>query len=468
MTIGHSLKLLFSFMLLSWFYSGCGPKEQPSPSSPADTSKMDTSKVVIAADTAWPRLVTDMVIYEVNMRAQGAAGTFASFLPQLDSIKSLGANVLWFMPLHPIGQLRSVGQLGSPYAVRDYKAVSAEYGTMAEFKELVNQAHKRKMCVVMDWVGNHTAWDNSWIGQHPDWYTQNAAGQIQIPAGTNWQDVADLNYGNAAMRLAMIDAMKFWLTEADVDGFRCDAADLMPFDFFAQMLESLKQVPSPRPRVWLAEGERADHITAGFQMVYAWYFYTATKDIIGGTAPASNIFISHRGEYSNMGTTGQRLRFTTNHDITAWEDTPPVFYGGLGGAMAASAAAICLGGVPLIYNGQEVGCPTKLPLFSKSTIDWAANPAMRQFYKGLLRARKAHPALRQGSLQAYPNTDVIAFTRTAGTDKALVLINARNRPINYTLPTEIANTVWKAQGGQRDSLGTQMTLRQHEVTLLFK
>ncbi len=171
---------------------------------------------------------SDVVIYEVNMRAFSAEGNFKGVEARLDSIKALNVNVLWLMPIHSVGVLKSVGGMGSPYLVKDYKAVGAEYGTLADLQNLVIEAHRRNMAVIIDWVANHTSWDNAWITAHPEWYTKDASGNITIPAGTNWADVADLNFSNADMREAMIDAMKYWILIANIDGFRCDYADGVP------------------------------------------------------------------------------------------------------------------------------------------------------------------------------------------------------------------------------------------------
>ncbi len=186
----------------------------------------------------------NVVMYEVNLRAFSQTGDLAGVTARLDQIQSLGANVLWLMPIHPIGQDRSVGQLGSPYSVRDYGAVSSEYGSLSDLKTLVGAAHNRGMSVLMDWVANDTAWDNPWITAHPDWYTHNAQGQIISPAGTNWLDVADLDYSNTNMRAAMISQMQYWVTNAGIDGYRADAADFVPFDFWQQAIPAVRGVTS--------------------------------------------------------------------------------------------------------------------------------------------------------------------------------------------------------------------------------
>jgi glycosidase len=189
-------------------------------------------------------------------------------------VKALGINAIWIMPIYPIGNLNS---FGSPYCIKNYEEVNPDLGTMNDLKTLVTEAHNRKIAVMLDWVANHTSWDAEWI-VHKSWYTQNASGNIISPPGTTWNDVADLNYSNDTMRQAMIDAMEFWITNADIDGFRCDAADYVPFDFWKQAIDSLHHA-TDKNLILLAEGSRADHFTAGFQMNFSWDFLSVLKNV---------------------------------------------------------------------------------------------------------------------------------------------------------------------------------------------
>ena len=220
-----------------------------------------------AAEVAALPAVEDVVMYQVNPRVFAPEKSFKAVERRLDSIQTLGINVVWFMPINEVGQEKSVN---SPYCVKDYKGVNPEFGTLDEFKALVATCHQKGMNVIIDWVANHTSWDNAWIA-NKEWYTQDEAGNIIFPAGTGWKDVADLNFDNQEMRLAMIEAMKFWVTEIGIDGFRCDAADFVPFDFWKQALDSLRAIPE-RSLLMLAEGKRRDHFDAGFDMNYSWDF----------------------------------------------------------------------------------------------------------------------------------------------------------------------------------------------------
>jgi glycosidase len=417
-----------SYFLLSLFVALWGCKSDPAP-APAPGVTPNPSVV-----TFTPPVAAEAVYYEVNLRALQPTPTFAGVTARLDSIKSLGANVLWLMPIHPIGLARRIPPLGSPYSVQNYTAVNPEFGTLADFRALVDAAHARGIAVVLDWVANHTAWDNPWLIAHPDWYTKDGAGNIVIPAGTNWQDVADLDYRSQPMRLEMIKALKYWVTETKVDGFRCDAADFVPADFWRQALDSLKRIPN-RSLLFLAEGARSDHYAAGFQQTYGWDYYAQLKRIFGSEqAAAPTLFSAHDNELRGLPVGARKLRFTTNHDETAWDATPITLFGGTQGALAASVITVGMGQTPLIYNGQEVGCPIKLPLFDRSRINWLANSELLKAYRKLLRLYRASPALQSGNLARYTHPDVLAFTRKQGADEIFIVVNVRNRSVTYSLP----------------------------------
>jgi glycosidase len=410
--------------------------------------------------------VEDMVFYEINLRAFSAAGNFQGVEDRLDSIKALGVNVIWLMPIHPIGQVNSVGELGSPYSVKNYQEVSPEYGSLDDLKRLVAQAHGRGMAVVLDWVANHTAWDHPWISAHPEWYTRDGNGNILIPAGTNWQDVADLNFSNADMRLEMIKSMQYWILNANVDGFRCDAADLVPFSFWQQAIDSLENMPG-RNLILLAEGARADHFAAGFQLNFGWDFYNTSKNVFRNNASATNYWTTNTTEYNSVPAGAEKLRFTTNHDESAWDASPIALFGGQKGAMSAFVITAYLDGVPLIYAGQEVGRANTTPFFSKSPINWTANPAYLAEYKQVMAFRQSSDAIRKGQTEAFPNGDVVVFKKKLGTEEVLVVANPRNAVITYTLPSALANTDWKDALTQADvSLGTQVVLGAYAYLIL--
>ncbi len=405
----------------------------------------------------------DIVMYEVNLRAFSTGGNLQGVIARLDELKALGVNVIWLMPIHPIGTIRSVN---SPYSVKDFKAVSSEYGNLADLRKLTDEAHARGMAIMLDWVANHTAWDHAWIS-NKSWYTQDANGNIIHPAGTNWQDVADLNFSNADMRQAMIDAMKYWVLEANVDGYRCDYADGVPFDFWKAAIDTLRAVPG-RKIVMLAEGDRDDHFSAGFDLTFSWNFYGALKNIFNGQ-PAGNLQTVHFNEYSDIPAGKHKLRFTTNHDESAWDQTPMVLFNGKKGALAASVTQIFMSGVPLIYTGQEVGRVSNVPFFSKSPIDWSANPDMLEAYKSILGVYSSTAAARRGMITFYPASDVACFTRTYQGEEILVLVNVRDDVVNFTLPAGLQNSAWiNALTGDALTLGGSVSFTAYQYLLLKK
>ena len=378
----------------------------------------------------------DIIMYEVNLRAFSPGGDLHGVIDRLDQIKALGVNVLWLMPIYPIGTIHSVN---SPYSVKNYKEVNPEFGDLQTLRMLTDQAHNRNIAVILDWVANHTAWDNPWI-ENKNWYTQDSKGNIVHPAGTNWWDVADLNYDNAEMRAAMIDAMEYWVYKANIDGFRCDAADFVPYDFWKQALDALTSIPD-RQLIYLAEGGRKDHFTAGFQMNYAWDYYGQLKNIFSGQS-ATSLYTTHLNEYQGLPAGKQKLRFTTNHDESAWDATPMVLFNGAAGSTAAFVLSTFMGGVPLIYGSQEVGTEANIPFFSNSTIDWNANPDMLKAYQTLLGFYSGSDAAKERTMENYSNSNVVCFEKTGTQDKVLVMVNVRGSGSNFVVPSQLQNTKW--------------------------
>lgn len=452
------LWLLLPFIVII----ACNNDNTPLPPAPTPTGYQDPA----AYGTPFSNMpaTEDVVMYEVNLRAF-SPGNFAGVESRLDSIKALGVNVLWLMPITPVGEERSVGQLGSPYSVKNYKETNPEFGTLDEFRSLVDAAHSRGMAVVTDWVANHTAWDNPWIS-NKSWYTQDANGNIVIPPGTNWNDVADLNYTHSDMRIEMIRAMKWWVLTANIDGFRCDYADGVPADFWKQAIDTLKNMPN-RNLLLLAEGSRADHYTSGFQMTYSWDFYGKLKSIFKSNVAASQLFTTSNAEYAVVPNGGQKLRFTTNHDETAWDAPPTQIFGGQKGSVAAFVATAFLKGVPLIYTGQEVGVNVQMPFFSRYPINWSINANLFQEYKKLMAIYTASETARTGTTVTYTNNDILGFKKSKNGVEMTFLINTRNAAVTYTLPNDLQNTTWtNAMTNTALQLGTDVTLQPYEYLIL--
>lgn len=393
-------------------------------------------------------------IYEVNLRAQSSEGTIQGVISKLEHIKSLGTNIIWLMPIYEQGTVNSVN---SPYSVKNYEKISPEYGTLADLRALTDQAHAMGMAVILDWVANHTAWDHPWISAHPEWYSQNASGQIIIPPGTNWNDVADLNFDQNAMRKAQIDAMKYWVLEANVDGFRCDYADGVPFDFWSEAIAALKSLPK-RDVLMLAEGTRSDHYQAGFDLTYGWNYYTTLKNVWNGAA-TSTLTTTNQLEYGNIPSGKGKIRFTTNHDESAWDASPMSLFNGKNGAIAASVVTIFSGGVPLLYTGQEVGKTGTTPFFTNSTINWTSNADMLAAYQKLYTIYNNNSAARSSTISAYQlSNDLVCWKKTNGSSSVLILVNVRNATINATLPPALTGNFNNLISGMSENLSSALTL----------
>ena len=337
----------------------------PAPACIAQASSRGT-----APESSWVR---HSAIYEVFVRDFSRSGDFRGVTRGLDRIQAVGANVVWLMPIYPVGIANRKGTLGSPYAVRDYFAVNPEFGTVADFKALVQAVHARGMKLILDWVPNHTAWDNVWVKQHPTFYVRNDSGGLTVPRDdkgnlTDWTDVAQLNYKNPEMRRAMIDAMRHWLVQYGIDGFRVDAAGFVPDDFWQEALPQVR-ASVKRPIMLLAEWGDVKMHRFGFDITYAWDSYSHLK-AVWDSVPASRFVEQELADLKTMPPGGMRLRFTTNHDETAWDKPPVARFASPAGARAAFVAMALLPGRPLIYDGQEVESPQKLPLFEHDPIVW--------------------------------------------------------------------------------------------------
>ena len=393
-------------------------------------------------------------IYEVNLRAQSSEGTLQGVISKLQHIKSLGTNVIWLMPIYEEGSVNSVG---SPYCIKDYTKINPEYGTLSDLRALTDQAHALGMAVILDWVANHTSWDHPWISSHPEWYSQNANGQIIIPPGTNWNDVADLNFNQAAMRAEQIADMKYWILEANVDGFRCDYADGVPFDFWSEAISALKSL-NKRDVLMLAEGARSDHYQAGFDLTYSWNYYTSLKNVWAGSA-SSALTSTHQVELGALPSGKGKVRFTTNHDQSAWEASPMTLFNGKNGAIAASVANLFSGGTPLLYTGQEVGKTGTTPFFSNSSINWSANADMLAAYQKIYEVYNNYPAARVNNYSIYQlSNDLICWKKTSGNQSLLVLINVRNTTINVNLPPALNGTFLNLISNQNEAVSNALSL----------
>ncbi len=411
---------------------------------------------------------TDAAIYQVNLRAFSQNHDFKSITAKLDNIKALGINVVYLMPIYPVGVVKSAGGLGSPYSVKDYKAVNTEFGTLDDLRALVDAAHAKGMAVMLDWVANHTSWDNAWTA-NKSWYKQDANGNFIPPAGTNWSDVIALDYTNKDMRAAMIDAMKYWVYNANIDGYRCDAADFVPLDFWKEANDAMKSITTHK-LLMLAEGTRADHFKAGFQMVYGMGYYSDLKNKVFDAASSLSVLQNtNTAEYASALPGSQVVRYTTNHDVYLSDGSPVNIYGGKTGSMAAFLVTAYMKGVPMIYNGQEVGTTQKIDFFYNTPIDWTTNPGMTAEYKSILNFRAGSDAVKTGDLTVYSSDNVAAFTKSNDKQKVLVIANIRGNNATYTVPPALAGAGWKnAFTNAAVTLGSSLYLQPYQHMVLVQ
>ena len=368
-------------------------------------------------------------IYEVNVRQYTPEGTLAAMAAHLPRLQKMGVSILWFMPIQPIGQLKRKGGLGSYYAIADHTAVNPEFGTMADFRALVQQAHALGMKVILDWVANHTAWDHVWTRQHPEWYLRNDQGEIHsylYDNGTeieDWSDVCGLDYKNPSLWPAMTQAMLHWLREADIDGFRCDVAGLVPTPFWEQARAQMEPV---KPVFMLAEWADPGLHAKAFDMTYDWSLYEVLKKIAKGQGDARDLRHYLEQPDKVYPADAYRMTFTANHDTNSWHGHDAAHYGDAFRAMAVLAAT--LPGMPLVYSGQESGLNKQLQFFEKDAIDWGGFQHA-DFYAGLLQLKKEHPALRNGAaggaveILESGHHDVFRFQRQRDGRRVRVTVN---------------------------------------------
>ena len=412
--------------------------------------------------------IEDVVMYQVNPRVFAPENSLKAVAERIDSIADLGVNVMWVMPIYPIGKEKTKN---SPYSISDYTAVAPEFGTIDDFKALVDSCHAHGMSIILDWVANHTAWDSKWMKEgHKDWYTQDSTGTVIFPPGTDWTDVADLNYDNADMRAAMREAMLFWIKDVGIDGFRCDVADQVPADFWRGAIDSLHNAAKPRKILMLAEGNGVDNFTVGgFDMNYAWSFMHDMRDVWKGES-VMKAFSCDSAEYADLPKGKVKMRFTTNHDEST-KATPFGMFGGDRGAMAAWVATVFLHGGPMIYGSQEVGYEQPINFFQYVKVDWMAKPEIRSEYKQLIALLKAHPALLKGNTTPIPDDDVMAFVKAGAgdADTYIVLVNVRDAAKKITLPKEWAKVhVEDMMSAEKSTLAEEVSLQPYEYKILRK
>ncbi len=451
--------IIYTLLLALAFVSCSSSDSDPTPPSPYTQYGTPFEKMPNKEDA---------IIYQVNIRAFSQAGTLKGVQERLTQIQELGANVVYLMPIYPVGKLKATGELGSPYAVQDYKAVNPDFGTLQDLQTLVEEAHKKNMAVVLDWVANHTAWDNTWITQHPDWYLKDADGNITIPPGTNYNDVAQLNFDNPEMKAAMIDAMSYWVYNANIDGFRCDYADFVAPGFWTEAITKLRSIKKTQKILMLAEGSKVSHFVSGFDYTFGFNFFSTLEKVFKENQSVTTLQSSNSTEYANTYSSENRVvRYTTNHDVNLSDGTPLELFGGKKGSVATFVVAAYLKSIPMIYNGQEIGYNKRLNYFAKTPIDWStADNDMLAEYKKIIAFRNTSNALKKGEFTGYSSDAVSAFTMIKDSEKVFVLSNLTDSTVKQLIPTTLKGTWKDAFTGASVTVGADVTLQPFQYLVL--
>jgi len=383
-------------------------------------------------------------IYEVNTRQYTSEGTFNSFAKELDRLRDMGVETLWFMPIHPIGIKNRKGSLGSYYSISNYRDTNSEFGTVEDFKNLVDKAHTLGFKILIDWVANHTAWDHVWTQSHPDFFSKDEHGNFRPPF-PDWEDVIHLNYDNRDLWTKMIDDMRFWVEECNIDGFRCDMAHLVPLEFWRAARTELDKI---RPSFWMAETEESRYHEV-FEATYTWEFlhkmeaFWRKETLMEGL---DSVLL----KYNTLFPAGaMRLFFTSNHDENSHSGSE---YERMG-SLAKAFAVFCTtwNGIPLIYSGQELPNTKRLRFFEKDTIEWTGSYELHGFYKTLLNLHSSHPAMRTGDeavsterIHVSDEAQVLAFIRRNGEREIFVVLNLlREIGVSFFIASDNVNGVFK-------------------------
>jgi cyclomaltodextrinase / maltogenic alpha-amylase / neopullulanase len=410
--------LAFSVLMLNGF-NACAPGKKPQPET--------EGSLVINPD--WSISAN---IYEVNIRQYTPEGTLNAFREHLPRLKSMGVDILWLMPITPIGELNRKGTLGSYYSVKDYMAVNPEFGTIDDFRLVVDEAHALDMYVILDWVANHTAWDNNLINEKPEWYTRDSLGEIVSPY--DWTDVAQLNYDVPELWDYMIDAMAFWVKETDVDGFRCDVAFMVPTEFWNRARKELDKV---KPVFMLAEAEEPELHKYAFDMSYGWAMHHVMNDVAAGKKNANHLDSMILANQQQFPAEAILMHFTSNHDENSWAATEHTRLGD--GVLTFAVLKATIPGMPLIYTGQEAAMNKMLAFFEKDEIDWSEIP-YEDFYRELLSLKHNEPALWNGihggsytRINTGDDEKLFAFMRHKNESEVFVILNFSDEVVETTL-----------------------------------
>ncbi len=422
-------------LLLVFLFAACNGAGEQQPKGHSDPDTRYVPKPYV--ELKHPDWSKNATIYEVNIRQFTPEGTFKAFQAHLPRLKALGVDILWLMPIHPIGVKNRKGTLGSYYSVKDYYGVNPDFGTLDEFKALVDTIHSMGMHVILDWVANHSAWDNPLVEQHPEWYTKTIEGQFQPTPWYDWSDVIDFDYDQPGLRKYMTDVMKYWVRETHIDGFRCDVAGFIPVDFWENVRSELDQI---KPVFMLAEWESRDLHKKAFDMTYAWSLWNELRNVTTGKKPIGGLVEYMAHQVNAFPVDGYRMTFTDNHDKNSWEGNQYSNFGpGLETAMVFTSV---VSGMPLVYSGQEAGLDRSLAFFEKDSIQWKPHPNAEHYQK-LFALKHQNQALWNGAMggamiRVYSDKmdQVVSFAREKNGDKVLPVLNFSGQPVTVTLQSK--------------------------------
>ncbi|MDR1973840.1 MAG: alpha-glucosidase C-terminal domain-containing protein [Bacteroidales bacterium] len=414
-----------SFVIVLAFY-GCNKTPDPAP-------KDDTQTVTV--------LPKHEVIYEVNVRNFSPQGNFAGVTAEIPRLKDLGIDILWLMPVHPIGVQNRTGTKGSPYSVKNYLEINPDFGTAEDLKILVTSAHQNKIKVLIDWVANHTAWDNVWVNEHIDYYATINGQRPATPAGQNWTDVVQLDYTNANLRTAMADAMKYWVQEFGIDGFRCDYVSGVPVSFWQQAKSAIDPADT---LIWLAESDSPQYMNV-FDYDYAWGF-SDKLNLFGENKNVSALKNACLALFNNTNYANKsKMVYITNHDLNAYDGTEFTRFGA--NVFTMTVLFFTIYDMPLIYNGQELGINKSMGLFDVNKVPWTSvNQKMKTLVKNMIDLKHSQPALEngqhRGSLTFYntdKNTDILSYSRKKENNDVLIILNLSGNAVKFKFDENAPN-----------------------------
>ncbi len=465
-----TLKLL---LLLGLFFT-CNSSEDKKETgqNASDKTEIKTFRPMPYVELTHPEWSKKATIYEVNLRQYTQEGTFRAFENHLPRLKNMGIDIIWLMPIHPIGEKNRKGSMGSYYSVKDYYSVNKEFGSEADFQHLVDKIHEMGMYVILDWVANHSAWDNPLATEHPEWYTKTKTGNFQPTPWYDWDDIIDFDYEQPGIRKYMTEALKYWVKEFDIDGYRCDVAGFMPLDFWDNARTELDAI---KPVFMLAEWESRDLHKKAFDMTYSWSLWNKLHDATVGGKSINGLVEYMAHDVSTFPKNGYRMTFIDNHDKNSWEGTPFSNFGkGLETSMVMAAT---VSGMPLVYSGQEAGLNRSLKFFDKDVIKWNDHK-FAELYKTLFELKHDNQALWNGKyggemVRIYNDQmdKIISFSREKNEDKVIALFNFSNEKVTVNLNAENEiGTYTNAFSGDVQELkgNTEMTFEPWDYLVLVQ